>query len=331
MKIFLTGADGFIGSHLAELLVKKGFNVKALTYYNSFNSWGWLDHINQKVRKDIEIITGDIRDEQLISNTIKKKIDVVINLAALIGIPYSYRAPKSYIDTNVYGLMNILNSARKSNIEKIIHTSTSEVYGNPVFIPITEEHPVSGQSPYAASKIAADQIALSYEKSFKLPITILRPFNTFGPRQSARAVIPTIISQILKQGKIELGYLFPTRDFTYVEDTAEAFIKSIKNKKNIGEVINIGSGFEISIKDLVKKIAKLMGKSVSVSKSLRRVRPKKSEVLRLCASTKKAKKLINWSPKFTGKNGFNEGLKKTISWFSMRENLKIYKANIYND
>jgi NAD dependent epimerase/dehydratase len=331
MKIFLTGADGFIGSHLAELLVKKGFNVKALTYYNSFNSWGWLDHINQKVRKDIEIITGDIRDEQLISNTIKKKIDVVINLAALIGIPYSYRAPKSYIDTNVYGLMNILNSARKSNIEKIIHTSTSEVYGNPVFIPITEEHPVSGQSPYAASKIAADQIALSYEKSFKLPITILRPFNTFGPRQSARAVIPTIISQILKQGKIELGSLFPTRDFTYVEDTAEAFIKSIKNKKNIGEVINIGSGFEISIKDLVKKIAKLMGKSVSVSKSLRRVRPKKSEVLRLCASTKKAKKLINWSPKFTGKNGFNEGLKKTISWFSMRENLKIYKANIYND
>ena len=331
MKIFLTGADGFIGSHLAELLVKKGFNVKALTYYNSFNSWGWLDHINQKVRKDIEIITGDIRDEQLISNTIKKKIDVVINLAALIGIPYSYRAPKSYIDTNVYGLMNILNSARKSNIEKIIHTSTSEVYGNPIFIPITEEHPVSGQSPYAASKIAADQIALSYEKSFKLPITILRPFNTFGPRQSARAVIPTIISQILKQGKIELGSLFPTRDFTYVEDTAEAFIKSIKNKKNIGEVINIGSGFEISIKDLVKKIAKLMGKSVSVSKSLRRVRPKKSEVLRLCASTKKAKKLINWSPKFTGKNGFNEGLKKTISWFSMRENLKIYKANIYND
>ncbi len=331
MKIFLTGADGFIGSHLAELLVKKGFNVKALTYYNSFNSWGWLDHINQKVRKDIEIITGDIRDEQLISNTIKKKIDVVINLAALIGIPYSYRAPKSYIDTNVYGLMNILNSARKSNIEKIIHTSTSEVYGNPVFIPITEEHPVSGQSPYAASKIAADQIALSYEKSFKLPITILRPFNTFGPRQSARAVIPTIISQILKQGKIELGSLFPTRDFTYVEDTAEAFVKSIKNKKNIGEVINIGSGFEISIKDLVKKIAKLMGKSVSVSKSLRRVRPKKSEVLRLCASTKKAKKLINWSPKFTGKNGFNEGLKKTISWFSMRENLKIYKANIYND
>ena len=331
MKIFLTGADGFIGSHLAELLVKKGFNVKALTYYNSFNSWGWLDHINQKVRKDIEIITGDIRDEQLISNTIKKKIDVVINLAALIGIPYSYRAPKSYIDTNVYGLMNILNSARKSNIEKIIHTSTSEVYGNPVFIPITEEHPVSGQSPYAASKIAADQIALSYEKSFKLPITILRPFNTFGPRQSARAVITTIISQILKQGKIELGSLFPTRDFTYVEDTAEAFIKSIKNKKNIGEVINIGSGFEISIKDLVKKIAKLMGKSVSVSKSLRRVRPKKSEVLRLCASTKKAKKLINWSPKFTGKNGFNEGLKKTISWFSMRENLKIYKANIYND
>tara|TARA_Y100001970_G_C14075214_1_gene771615 strand:+ start:79 stop:1074 length:996 start_codon:yes stop_codon:yes gene_type:complete len=331
MKIFLTGADGFIGSHLAELLVKKGFNVKALTYYNSFNSWGWLDHINQKIRKNIEVITGDIRDEQLISNIIKKKIDVVINLAALIGIPYSYRAPKSYIDTNVYGLMNILNSARKSNIEKIIHTSTSEVYGNPIFIPITEEHPVSGQSPYAASKIAADQIALSYEKSFKLPITILRPFNTFGPRQSARAVIPTIISQVLKHGKIELGSLFPTRDFTYVEDTAEAFIKSIKNKKNIGEVINIGSGFEISIKDLVKKIAKLMGKSVSVSKSLKRVRPKKSEILRLCASTKKAKKLINWSPKFVGKNGFDEGLKKTISWFSRGENLQIYKANIYND
>ena len=221
LNIFITGADGFIGSHLTEKLVLKGHNVKCLSLYNSFNSWGWLEHIDHEVKKNIEIITGDIRDEYLIRSIIKNKIDVVINLAALIGIPYSYRASKSYFDTNVYGLMNILNSVKDFNIKKIIHTSTSEVYGTPESIPITEKHNVSGQSPYAASKIAADQLAISYQKSFKLPVTILRPFNTFGPRQSARAIIPTIITQILHSNVIKLGSLSPTRDFIFRQRAAQ--------------------------------------------------------------------------------------------------------------
>ena len=331
MNIFVTGSEGFIGSHLTEQLVKKGHNVKSLVLYNSLNSWGWLEHVDRKIINELEIITGDVRDEFLIKNIIKKRIDVVINLAALIGIPYSYRAAKSYFDTNVYGLINILNASRDSNVKKIIHTSTSEVYGSPKFVPITENHPVSGQSPYAASKIAADQIALSYEKSFNLPVTILRPFNTFGPRQSARAIIPTIITQTLKGKNIKLGSLFPTRDFTYVDDTVSAFIDSIKNKKNIGEVINVGSGYEISIKRLVNIISQLMGKKIKIKKEKLRVRPKNSEVLRLLASTKKAKKLINWKPKFSNINGLRNGLSKTISWFSKFENLKIYKPNIFND
>ena len=331
MNIFITGSEGFIGSHLTESLVKKGHNVKCLVLYNSFNSWGWLDHINKNIKKNIEVITGDVRDEYLIRNIVKQKTDVVINLAALIGIPYSYRASKSYLDTNVYGLLNILNSAKNSNVKKIIHTSTSEVYGTPKFIPISEDHPISGQSPYAASKIAADQIALSYEKSFNLPITILRPFNTFGPRQSARALIPTIITQILKEKNLKLGSLYPTRDFTYVEDTVTGFINSINNKKNIGEIINIGSGFEISIKELANKISKLMSKKIVIKKHNLRIRPKHSEVKRLLASTKKAKKIINWNPKFSNKRGFEEGLKKTIEWFSNSKNLKLYKTEVFND
>ena len=231
LNIFITGADGFIGSHLTEKLVRSGHNVKCLALYNSFNSWGWLDYLDHSVKKNLEVITGDIRDEYFIRNSIKKNTDIILNLAALIGIPYSYRASKSYFDTNVYGLLNILNASRDYGVKKIIHTSTSEVYGSPDQIPITEKHIVSGQSPYAASKIAADQLALSYEKSFNLPIAILRPFNTFGPRQSARAIIPTIITQILNGNKIQLGSLNPTRDFTYVEDTVDGFIKSIFSKK----------------------------------------------------------------------------------------------------
>ncbi len=331
LNVFVTGADGFIGSHLTEKLVKLGHKVRCLSYYNSFNSWGWLDYMDKKVKANVEIITGDIRDEFLIRSTIKKRCDVIINLAALIGIPYSYRASKSYLDTNVYGLLNILNSSRDYGVKKIIHTSTSEVYGTPEQIPITEKHIVSGQSPYAASKIAADQLALSYEKSFSLPVTILRPFNTFGPRQSARAIIPTIITQISKSNKIKLGSLSPTRDFTYVEDTVDGFIKSIFCKKNIGEIVNIGSGFEISIRQLVKKISKLMNKKVSVVENRERKRPKFSEVKRLLASTTKAKKLIKWNPKFSSKKGFDEGLKKTIKWFSNSENLKHYKINLYNE
>ena len=331
MNIFVTGSEGFIGSHLTEELVKKGHKVKSLVLYNSFNSWGWLEHIDKKIKNDLEIVTGDVRDEFFIRKIIKKRIDVVINMAALIGIPYSYRASKSYFDTNVYGLLNILNASRDSNVKKIIHTSTSEVYGSPQFIPITENHPVSGQSPYAASKIAADQVALSYEKSFSLPVTVLRPFNTFGPRQSARAIIPTIITQTLKGKTIKLGSLFPTRDFTYVEDTVSAFINSINNKKNIGEVVNVGSGFEISIKKLVSIISELMGRKINIKRDNLRVRPKNSEVVRLLASTKKAKKLMNWKPKFSNINGLKKGLSKTISWFSKSENLKSYKTNIFND
>ena len=331
MKIFLTGAEGFIGSHLAEKLIKKGHDLTCLILYNSFNSWGWLEHADNKIKKEIRVITGDIRDEFLIKNQLKKNVDVVINLAALIGIPYSYRAPKSYFDTNAMGLLNILNSALNSNIKKIIHTSTSEVYGSPKYIPIDEKHLVSAQSPYAASKVAADQIALSYNKSFNSPVTILRPFNTFGPRQSLRAIIPTIITQILNKKVLKLGSLYPTRDLTYIDDTTDAFLCALNKKKDIGEIINIGSGFEVSIKELVRKISKITGYRIDIKKDFKRVRPKKSEVDRLFANNKKAKKILNWSPKLSKKSDFENSLKKTIEWFSNEENINQYKINIFND
>tara|TARA_B100000963_G_scaffold293016_1_gene263335 strand:+ start:12461 stop:13456 length:996 start_codon:yes stop_codon:yes gene_type:complete len=331
MKIFLTGAEGFIGSHLAEKLVRRGHDLTCLILYNSFNSWGWLEHIDNKIKKEIRVITGDIRDEFLIKNQLKKNVDVVINLAALIGIPYSYRAPKSYFDTNAIGLLNILNSALSSNIKKIIHTSTSEVYGSPKYIPIDEKHLVSAQSPYAASKVAADQIALSYNKSFNSPVTILRPFNTFGPRQSLRAIIPTIITQILNKKVLKLGSLYPTRDLTYIDDTTDAFLCALNKKKDIGEIINIGSGFEVSVKELVRKISKITGYRIDIKKDFKRVRPKKSEVDRLFANNKKAKKILNWSPKLNKKSDFENSLKKTIEWFSNEENINQYKINIFND
>jgi len=331
MKIFLTGAEGFIGSHLAEKLIKKGHDLTCLILYNSFNSWGWLEHADNKIKKEIRVITGDIRDEFLIKNQLKKNVDVVINLAALIGIPYSYRAPKSYFDTNAMGLLNILNSALNSNIKKIIHTSTSEVYGSPKYIPIDEKHLVSAQSPYAASKVAADQIALSYNKSFNSPVTILRPFNTFGPRQSLRAIIPTIITQILNKKVLKLGSLYPTRDLTYIDDTTDAFLCALNKKKDIGEIINIGSGFEVSIKELVRKISIITGYRINIKKDFKRVRPKKSEVDRLFANNKKAKKILNWSPKLSKKSDFENSLKKTIEWFSNEENINQYKINIFND
>ena len=331
MKIFLTGAEGFIGSHLAEKLIKKGHDLTCLILYNSFNSWGWLEHADNKIKKEIRVITGDIRDEFLIKNQLKKNVDVVINLAALIGIPYSYRAPKSYFDTNAMGLLNILNSALNSNIKKIIHTSTSEVYGSPKYIPIDEKHLVSAQSPYAASKVAADQIALSYNKSFNSPVTILRPFNTFGPRQSLRAIIPTIITQILNKKVLKLGSLYPTRDLTYIDDTTDAFLCALNTKKDIGEIINIGSGFEVSIKELVRKISKITGYRIDIEKDFKRIRPKKSEVDRLFANNKKAKKILNWSPKLSNKSDFENSLKKTIEWFTNEENINQYKINIFND
>ncbi len=329
MKIFITGADGFIGSHLTEALVRLNHDVKCLSFYNSFNSWGWLDHCSEDVKGNFEVVTGDIRDSELIRSAVKKT-NIIFNLAALIGIPYSYKAANSYIDTNINGLTNVLSAAKEYNVEQIIHTSTSEVYGTPNFIPITENHPVIGQSPYSASKIGADQIAISFYKSFNLPITILRPFNTYGPRQSNRAVIPTIITQSLKNKILNLGSIFPTRDFTYVEDTVSAMVLSIKNKKSIGEIINIGSNFEISIKDEVSLVSKIMSKEIKIKKDTNRVRPKKSEVLRLLASNKKAKKILKWKPKYSGIKGFKEGLRKTISWFQNQKNLRKYKSNIYN-
>ncbi len=330
MKIFLTGSEGFIGSHLAEKIVKHGHDLTCLVFYNSFNSWGWLDTIDDKIKKNINVVTGDVRDEYLLKQLIKKNTDVVINLAALIGIPYSYRAPKSYFETNSIGLMNILNSSLNSNVKKIIHTSTSEVYGTPNYIPIDEKHLVSAQSPYAASKIAADQIALSYNKSFDCPVTILRPFNTFGPRQSLRAVIPTIITQVLSNKSVKLGSLYPTRDLTYIEDTTDAFLATLNKKKDIGEIINIGSGFEISIKELVSKISHILGCKINIQKDKKRTRPKKSEVDRLYANNRKAKKILSWSPKYS-KTNFEKGLIKTIEWFSNKENINQYKINIFND
>ena len=329
MNIFVTGACGFIGSHLIERLTKLNHNVKAFTYYNAQNSYGWLDNIDPKILKNIEIISGDIRDYEFLNKNIKK-IDTIIHLAALIGIPYSYHASRSYIDTNVSGTFNILDCAKNNNVSKTIITSTSEVYGTAQRVPIEENHLLNAQSPYAASKIGADQLALSFNKSFKLPVSILRPFNTFGPRQSARAIIPTIITQILKSNKIKLGNLTPTRDFTYVEDTVEAFVKALKASKISGEVINIGNNFEISIKDTLEIIKEICGKEIQLIKDKKRIRPKNSEVNRLLASTKKAQRLLKWKPQYAGKKGFRKGILKTINWFKKKENISLYKENIFN-
>jgi len=329
-KILITGAEGFIGSHLTERLVKLGYSVRAFTFYNSFNSKGWLDYCNKDIKKEFETFSGDVRDPGSIKNA-AKNCNVIIHLAALIGIPYSYYSPQSYVETNIKGTQNILETARDFNIEKVIHTSTSEVYGTAKFVPITEEHPLQAQSPYSASKIGADQIALSYYSSYKLPLTILRPFNTYGPRQSIRAVIPTIIFQILKgRTSINLGSLNPKRDFTFIDDTVEAFVKTIKSSRKHGEIINIGSNFEISIKDTVKTISELMGKKINIKTEKKRLRPKTSEVNRLLASNSKAKKLIKWQPKYSGKSGFKKGLLKTIEWLSKPKNLSIYKDDSFS-
>lgn len=323
-KILITGADGFIGSHLTEMLLKKGHKVKALSYYNSFNYWGWLEDI--KENKNLEIISGDIRDPFLCKQ-ITKDVDVVYHLAALIAIPYSYVAPGSYIDTNVKGTLNICQAAMENKCSRILITSTSEVYGTAKYVPIDEKHPLQPQSPYSASKIGADSIAMSYYSSFGLPLTIARPFNTYGPRQSARAVIPTIITQ-MSAGvkKIRLGDSKPTRDFNYVTDTCEGFIRLAECKEAIGEIINIGSDTEISVEDTFKIIKRLMKSKSEMFTEKERIRPKNSEVFRLCCDNSKIKKLCGYEPKHT----LEEGLKKTISWFLNPENLSKYKSNIYN-
>lgn len=328
--ILVTGADGFIGSHLTEALVRQGFNVRAFVYYNSFNSWGWLDQCAKDVKGQFEVVAGDIRDPHGVKESMKG-CDAVVHLAALIAIPFSYHSPDSYVDTNIKGTLNVLQAARELGVKRFIHSSTSEVYGTARFVPITEIHPLQGQSPYSATKIAADQLAFSFYSSFNLPVVTIRPFNTYGPRQSARAVIPTIITQIANGvHQIKLGAVNPTRDFSFIQDTVAGFIAALKAESGLGEVINIGSNFEISIKETVQLISDSMGASTEIISDEKRVRPEKSEVERLWADTTKAKKLIGWEPSYAGRDGFKRGIVETINWFTQSENLRPYKSDTYN-
>lgn len=324
MKILITGADGFIGSHLTELLLNKGHNVKALSYYNSFNYWGWLEEI--QANPNLEIVTGDIRDPHF-CKFICKDVDSIFHLAALIGIPYSYIAPDSYVDTNVKGTLNICQAALEHNVKRIIVTSTSEVYGTAQYVPIDEKHPKQPQSPYSASKIGADAMAMSFYNAFELPVTIARPFNTYGPRQSARAIIPTIISQISNGVKeIKLGDLNPTRDFNYVKDTCNGFYALQQYDATIGKEINISSNTEISMKDILDIIKTLMKADVSYITEEQRLRPEKSEVQRLCGDNTLIKTLAGYVPEYD----IEKGLKETINWFTNKETISKYKSNIYN-
>jgi len=329
-KILITGADGFIGSHLTEYLVRQGHEVRAFVLYNSFNSHGWLDACGPDVRGQYEVFAGDIRDPYGVRRAVQG-CDWVLHLAALIAIPYSYHSPDTYVDTNVKGTLNVVQAARDLGIAKVVHTSTSEVYGTARFVPITEDHPLQGQSPYSASKIGADQIALSFHHSFATPVSVIRPFNTYGPRQSARAIIPAVIVQIASgKRKLKLGALHPTRDFSYVMDTVRGFVAVAESERSVGEVINVGSNFEISIGDTVQMIARLCGTEVSIETDDARIRPANSEVERLWADNAKARRLIGWEPAYAGKSGFERGLTETIAWFRNPENLKTYKADIYN-
>ena len=324
MKILITGADGFIGSHLTEMLVAHGHDVKALSQYNSFNNWGWLEDINNKDK--VEVLSGDIRDPNYCRH-ITKNIDLIYHLAALISIPYSYVAPDSYVDTNIKGTLNICQAAKENGNIRVIHTSTSEVYGTAKYVPIDEDHPLQPQSPYSASKIAADAMAMSFYNAFNLPITIVRPFNTYGPRQSARAIIPTIITQIANGAtKAEIGDLTPTRDFNYVEDTCRGFIALAECEEAIGQTVNIGSNFEISIGDTLNLIKELMNSNIEFITNNDRVRPSKSEVFRLWCDNSKIEKLTQFKPQV----GIKEGLQRTINWFEDSNNLKKYKSEIYN-
>jgi NAD dependent epimerase/dehydratase len=329
-KILITGADGFIGSHLTEALVRAGSEVKAFVLYNSFNSWGWLDQCAEDVKGKFEVFAGDIRDPHGVKEAMKG-CDAVLHLAALIAIPYSYHSPDTYVDTNVKGTLNVLQAARELGVRRVVHTSTSEVYGTAQFVPITEAHPLQGQSPYSATKIAADQLAYSFYASFDLPVVIARPFNTYGPRQSARAVIPTIITQIAKgKRQIKLGAVSPTRDFNYVGDTVAGFIAALNSEAGSGEVINFGSNFEISVGDTVQLIAEAMGTEIEIVTEEARLRPSNSEVERLWADNNKARELFGWSPQYGGRDGFKRGLAETAEWFANPENLRPYKSDIYN-
>ena len=328
-KVLVTGADGFIGSHLVELLLKEGYSVKAFCLYNSLGSWGWIDNLSNDVKSNIEVFLGDVRDYQSVLQAFKGS-EYIFHLASLIAIPYSYLAPHSYVETNIMGTLNVLNAAKELDIERLIHTSTSETYGTAQYVPIDEKHPLVGQSPYAATKIAADQLALSYWRSFDIPITVLRPFNTYGPRQSERAVIPTIISQIaLGKDKLSLGSLSPTRDFNFVEDTCRAFLEVSKSNMTIGKTINAASNFEISIAETALLISKIMNKEIEINLDKERLRPSNSEVERLYGDNTLIKKITNWKPNYAGKEGFNNGLRITIDWFTSSDNLKFYRSNKY--
>ena len=329
-KILVTGADGFIGSHLTEALVRAGYDVRAFVLYNSFSSWGWLDRCGADVAGQFDVFAGDVRDP----NGVRKAMegcDAVLHLAALIAIPYSYHSPDTYVDTNIKGTLNIVQAARDLGVRRVVQTSTSEVYGTARFVPITEDHPLQGQSPYSASKIGADQIAMSFHASFGTPVTLLRPFNTYGPRQSARAVIPTIITQIANgQRQIKLGAVHPTRDFNFVADTVAGFIAALGAERAVGEVINLGSNFEISIGDTAQAIAEVMDAQIELVTDDQRLRPEKSEVERLWASNAKARDLLGWQPAYGGRDGCLRGLAETVAWFREPANLAAYKSHIYN-
>jgi len=324
MKTLITGADGFIGSHLTEMLAAKGYKVKALSQYNSFNNWGWLEDINCK--DQIEVLTGDIRDPHYCKH-ITKDVDIIFHLAALIAIPYSYVAPDSYVDTNIKGTLNICQAAKENGNVRVIHTSTSEVYGTAQYVPIDEKHPLQPQSPYSATKIAADAMAMSFYNAFELPVTIARPFNTYGPRQSARAVIPTIITQIANGMKeVKLGDVSPTRDFNYVEDTCRGFLALAESDEAIGQTVNIGSNFEISVGDTLNIIKELMGSDVKFVTDEQRIRPEKSEVFRLWCDNTQIENLTGFQPQVK----IREGLQRTIDWFTSEDRLRKYKAGVYN-
>ena len=328
-RVLVTGADGFIGSHLVEQLVRTGYAVRAMVQYNSFGTRGWLDHCPGDVADGFEVFSGDVRDP----NGVRKAMEgcsFALHLAALIGIPYSYHSPDSYVDTNVKGTLNIMQAARDEGVRRVVHTSTSEVYGSALFVPITEDHPLRGQSPYSATKIGADQIAWSFHTSFQTPVTILRPFNVYGPRQSARAVLPTVITQIAAgKREVRLGSLHPTRDFTYVTDTVAAFVAALDADAADGEVVNVGSGFEISIGDAVSLVAEVMGVEVEVFSDEPRMRPEASEVSRLWASNAKAQSLLDWTPEFGLLEGFRRGIELTAEWFSDPSNLSNYRVGRY--
>jgi NAD dependent epimerase/dehydratase len=329
-KVLVTGADGFIGSHLTEALVRSGYEVRAFVLYNSFNTWGWLDRCGADVKGKFEIFAGDIRDPNGVRRAMQD-CDAVLHLAALIAIPYSYHSPDTYVDTNIKGTLNVVQAARDLGVHRVVQTSTSEVYGTARFVPITEEHPLQGQSPYSASKIGADQIAMSFHASFGTPVTLLRPFNTYGPRQSARAVIPTIITQISSGAKrIKLGAVHPTRDFNYVADTVAGFIAALSADQAVGEVINLGSNFEISVGDTARAIASVMGAEIELVTDDERLRPEKSEVERLWASNVKARKILSWQPAYGGLDGFHRGLAETVAWFLDPANMVGYKSHLYN-